>query len=103
MNLSEYTPHVIAGAALFLSIYLHWKTPKTYWRPTLVSGVLTGLVALVLIFVFQENYLNMNVKALSLGNYWSAIVMVFCLAFCYAIVVAALVGYVIKIAPSFFD
>lgn len=103
MILAEYTPHILTGASLFLSIFIHWKAPRGYWKPSFVSAGLTALLALLLIFVLQDNYLNIDSDAVLKTDWSLPIAAVAGLGFCYGLIIALLIGYVMKVAPSFFD
>jgi len=103
MTLTHYTPHILSAASLFLSIYIHWRMQQYYWRPSLISGLCSAIVALLLIFVLQDNYLNLNSNQMSVFGWGVAVMCVAGLAFCYGFIIALLTGYVIKFAPSFFD
>lgn len=103
MSLAEYTPHILTGASLFFSIFIHWKMHKTYWKPSFISGASTALFALFLIFFLQENYLNMNSAISSPSDWGVAGFAVAGFGFSYGFIIAVLIGYVIKVSPSFFD
>lgn len=98
----HYTPHLLTASSLFLAIFLHARPRSGYWKASILSALLTALLAIIVIFGLHQNYLQL-VEPISLFDRLSVIVSVAVLGFSYGLVLALLVGYVLKIAPSFFD
>jgi hypothetical protein len=103
MLLDHYTPHLLAGASLFLAIFLHWRCPNAFWKPSLQSAGITAVLAMLVIFVLHENYLNLETASSDWIDLGKAVGLVVFSGFAYGLIVAILVGYVVKLAPSFFD
>jgi len=103
MTFAQITPILITGTSIFVSIFFHWRDQKRFWRPTLISGLMAAIAALVVIFLFQDNYLNFEVNQTDSSQFTLAAVAVAGLGFFYGLIISALIGYVLKIAPSFFD
>lgn len=103
MSLAQYTPHLITAGSLFLAIFLHARqTQMSVWRISWRSASGSALIAVVVIFFVNDNYLNLS-GDVPILDHLSAIFVVGALSFVYGLILALLVGYVIKLAPSFFD
>lgn len=103
MFLTQYTPHLLTAVSLFLAIFLHARqTTLSLWGTSWRSAFASAFVAVLVIFVVHDNYLNFEV-APSLSEQVYAFTIVAMISFTYSLVLALLVGYVIKLAPSFFD
>ena len=94
--LAEYTPHLITSVAIFSAILCHWTWPKRFWKPSLLSAALSSVAAYVLfVFVPRKNEDN-------LVQEFSYLSEAIGFAFISGFVVAMLVGYLMKFAPSLF-
>lgn len=103
MFLSQYTPHLLTAASLFLAIFLHARhTRMSLWGISWRSAVGSAVLALVVIFLIHDNYLGLAAEV-SATEHFNAVLMVGVLSFVYGLILALLVGYVMKLAPSFFD
>ncbi|GHA15762.1 hypothetical protein GCM10008090_26690 [Arenicella chitinivorans] len=103
MFLSQYTPHLLTAGSLFVAIYLHARQSRlSFWQLSLWSAVGSAVLAITVIFFIHDNYLNLPVEVSALERLY-AILMVCVLSFVYGLILALLVGYVMKLAPSFFD
>ncbi len=103
MNFSETVPLVITGLSMFISIVFHWRNQRRFLLPTLFSGAATAFIALCMIFLVQEDYLNFGIGEQTLNSLALAVLLVAGSGFVYGVLISAFIGYLLKVAPSFFD
>ena len=94
--LAQYTPHLITGVAIFSAILCHWAWPKRFWKPSLFCAAIASITA-YLLFAFVPRQVDGNLLH-EFPNLSEAIGFAFVSSF----VVAVLIGYLMKFAPSLF-
>jgi len=94
--LSQYTAHLITAIAIFAAIFTHWYWPKRFWLPCTLTAVLSTATAMIL-FSFVPRMIN---GELTRGIPHPVETIGF--AIMSSFVLAMLVGYLLKFAPSLF-
>jgi hypothetical protein len=92
--LVKYLPILITGASFFIAIACHWAYKRLFVLPSLLAAICTGLVAFScfsLVRLPTQGSLGVSTHAP-----WNA--MVFALVS--GLVLAMLVGYLMKYAPN---
>ncbi len=94
--IAQYTAHLITGIAIFAAIFLHWKWPKRYWQPSFLTAVITSVAAYGLLTFVPR---MVNGELIHSVSYMPQTVG---FAFVSSFVLAMLVGYLMKFAPTLF-
>jgi len=94
--LSQYTAHLITAIAIFAAIFTHWYWPKRFWLPCSWAAILSSATAAIL-FKFVPRAINGE-----LLHEIPTILPIVGFAAVSSFVLAMLVGYLMKFAPSLF-
>jgi amino acid transporter len=89
-------PYILTGFSLVIAGGIHWKLPNSFWKASLISTVSIVLISLILIFVFQSNYLGLDQSVQENGNIGFAVLFVAGLISFFSLLVSVLVGYFLK-------
>jgi len=103
MTFAQATPLIITGLSMFMSMLVHWLTPGKFWWPTLLSGLATAVGALLVVFLMQDNYLVLEAGEDTSRESMLAGLIVAGFGFAYGVIVSVFLGFMLKVAPSFFD
>jgi hypothetical protein len=94
--LIEYAPIIITGASLFIAIGLHCMY-KTILLPSFLAAICTSAVSFVCFRLIAVPTVSDTEGAAQMP--WNAIVFAFGSGF----VLALLIGYLMKLAPTIFN
>ena len=95
--LVKYLPILITGASFFIAIAFHWVYKSSFLLPSLLAALCTSAVSFAcftliplpgLVDQANANPVPWNAMGFALGS---------------GFVLALLIGYLMKYAPSFFD
>ncbi len=92
----EYLPIFITGASFSIAIALHWAYKKSFFWPSFLAAVCSGVVSFVCFKLIPVA--TVTDQAVIAKVPWSAIGFAFSSGF----VLALLVGYLMKYAPNLF-
>lgn len=92
--LAKYAPILITGLALFLAIITHYILTKKFWQPCFIAAILSTVCGYFLILFlpisFPENVISASDLAKSMIYF----------TFGSSLVLAIIVGYMMKLMPS---
>jgi hypothetical protein len=89
-------PYILTGFSLVIAGVFHWKLPNSFWKASLISTISIVVLSLLLIFVFQSNYLGLDQSVQENGNIGFAVLFVAGLISFFSLLVSVLVGYFLK-------
>ena len=89
-------PYILTGFSLVIAGGFHWKLPNSFWKASLISTISIVVLSLLLIFVFQSNYLGLDQSVQENGNIGFAVLFVAGLISFFSLLVSVLVGYFLK-------
>lgn len=92
--LAKYAPLLITGISLFLAIVVHYILTKKFWQPCFIAAILSTVCAYCLILFlpisFPESVISRADVAKSMIYF----------TFGSSLVLAIIVGYLMKLMPS---
>jgi hypothetical protein len=81
---------------MLIAGYIHWKLPTSFWKASIISSVLIVAISLLIIFVFQSDYLSLDESTKGDANIGYAVLLVSGLVAFFGSLVSVLVGYFLK-------
>ena len=89
-------PYLLAGLSVLIAGTIHWKLPNYFWKASALSTVVIVVLTLLIIFVFQSNYLGLDDSANNSDNISAAVLLVSGLITFFGFLISVLVGYYLK-------
>ena len=94
--LVKFMPHIITSVAVFTAIFTHYFLSKKFWQPCFIAALIsTGLAYCLLLYLpieLPSDTISQSTLALKMSYF----------TFGSSLVLAILIGYVMKLMPRFF-
>jgi hypothetical protein len=94
--LAKFMPHIITSVAVFTAIFTHYFLMKKFWQPCFIAALISTGVAYCLLL-----YLPIELPSETITQSALALKMSY-FTFGSSLVLAILIGYVMKLMPGSF-
>lgn len=93
--IAKYMPHIITSIAVFCAIFTHYFLIKKFWQPCFIAAFLSTAFAYCLLLMLPielpDSTISQSKLALKMSYF----------AFASSLVLAILIGYLMKIMPKY--